>query len=38
MIQLNEENMKTQALLKALHILNKPIPNPPNPNTKNIET
>jgi len=35
-IQLNEENPKTQALLKALHILNKPIPNSPNPSIKNI--
>jgi len=32
MIQLDIENPKTQALLKALHILNKPILNLQNPN------
>ncbi len=32
MIELNIENPKTQALLKALHILNKPILNPQNTN------
>jgi predicted transcriptional regulator len=35
-IQLNEENPKTQALLKALYTLNKPVLNSPNPSIKNI--
>jgi DeoR/GlpR family transcriptional regulator of sugar metabolism len=36
MIELETENPKTQALLKALHMLDKPIVNPQNPISNNL--